>query len=297
MTPEAILSHEPRVLTEAQRGSYFERGYVMVESLISDDWLARLNRATEEYLERSRSLSEGGDMFDLAPGHCAERPKVRRLKWPDTDPLFWEYANDVIADVAADLVGPDVTFHHSKLNFKWPTDGESNSVDWHQDIPFYPHTNYNVLAIGTYLHDTTDEHGPLMVLPGSHNGPLYEHFDKSRNWTGHLRSDDAAGLNEAEAVTLSGPRGSITVHSARLVHASRPAQAAGMRPLLINSYAAADAYPYTTGAHRTENYRKLVRGEPARWAYHDARPCPIPPDWSQGYTSIYAAQAGESARR
>ena len=24
-----------------------------------------------------------------------------------------------MADVAADLVGPNVVFHHSKLNFKW----------------------------------------------------------------------------------------------------------------------------------------------------------------------------------
>jgi len=297
MTPEEILSHAPRVLSQAQRESYFEHGYVMVEGLISDDWLDRLNRTTEEYLERSRGLSESDFTFDLAPGHSSDRPKVRRLKGPDTDPVYWAFANDVIADVAADLVGPDVTFHHAKLNFKWPTDRESNSVDWHQDIPFYPHTNYNVLAIGTYLHDTTDEHGPLTVLPDSHNGPLYEHFDEARNWTGHLRADDAAGLNESKAVSLRGPKGSITVHSARLVHASRPAQAAGMRPLLINSYAAADAYPYTTGAHRTEHYRALVRGEAARWACHDARPCPIPPDWSQGYTSIYAAQAGEPAQR
>ena len=28
-------------------------------------------------------------------------------------------------------------------------------------------------------------------------------------------------------------------------------------------------------------------------AEHDPRRCQIPPDWSGGYTSIYAAQAGE----
>lgn len=293
MTPEEILSHPARVLSQAQRESYFERGYIMVESLIDEAWLERLTSTTQGYLERSRGVKASDDIYDLAPGHCAERPKVRRLKGPDVDPVYWEFANGVIADVAADLVGPDVTFHHAKLNFKWPTDADSNSVDWHQDIPFYPHTNYNVLAIGTYLEDTADEDGPLMVLPGSHDGPLYEHYDEARNWTGHLRADDAAGLDESVAVTCPGPRGSITVHNARLVHASRPASAKSMRPLLINSYAAADAYPYTTGAHRTPNYRKLVRGEPARWAFHDARPCPLPPDWTQGYTSIYAAQAGE----
>ena len=64
-----------------------------------------------------------------------------------------------------------------------------------------------------------------------------------------------------------------------------------MRPLLINSYASADAFPYTDGGAALKNYRKMVRGKPASWAHHDPRPCPIPPDWSKGYTSIYEAQS------
>jgi hypothetical protein len=36
-----------------------------------------------------------------------------------------------------------------------------------------------------------------------------------------------------------------------------------------------------------------VRGRPARWARHDPRPCLVPPDWSGGYTSIFALQQGE----
>lgn len=38
---------------------------------------------------------------------------------------------------------------------------------------------------------------------------------------------------------------------------------------------------------------KVVRGEHVIWAEHDPRPCQIPPNWSGGYSSIYAAQAGE----
>ena len=34
MTPEEILSHPARVLTQAQREHYFERGYIGVESLV-----------------------------------------------------------------------------------------------------------------------------------------------------------------------------------------------------------------------------------------------------------------------
>ena len=69
-------------------------------------------------------------------------------------------------DIVADLVGPDVKFHHSKLNFKWMRGGEE--VKWHYDISFWPHTNYSPLTIGTYLYDCGMEQGPLAVLPKSH---------------------------------------------------------------------------------------------------------------------------------
>ena len=290
MTPESILSNPPRVLSQKQREHYLQHGYLVVERLIPDAIIDRLNETTNAYLERSRSLTESEGMFDLADGHSSASPRLRRLVDPDLDPAYWEFTTGLIADVAADLVGPDVSFHHSKLNFKWKTDCESNAVGWHQDIAFYPHTNYNVLAIGTYLADTHDEDGPVMVIPGSHNGPLYELYDESRNWTGEIPAAAASTLDENSAVTLAGPRGSITVHHSRAVHGTRHSTSPVMRPLLINSFAAADAWPYTDGGVTSSNYRKIVRGKSATWADHDPRPCPIPPDWSQGYPSIYAQQ-------
>ena len=290
MTPEQILKHPAQVLSQAQREHYFEHGYVMVEGLLPDAVIDSLNELTDDYVDRSRSLTQSTGMFDLADGHTSESPKLRRLVHPDVDPAYWSFANGVIADVASDLVGPDVAFHHSKLNFKWKADAETNAVGWHQDIPFYPHTNYNVLAIGTYLSDTVEADGPLVVLPGSHNGPLYEHYDESRNWIGEIPPKEAQALNVSHAVAVPGPRGSITVHHSRAVHGSRPSSSPNTRPLLINAYAAADAYPYTDGGSTSHNYRTLVRGAPAPWADHDPRPCPIPPDWSQGYPSIYEQQ-------
>ena len=75
---------------------------------------------------------------------------------------------------------------------------------------------------------------------------------------------------------------------------SRPSQAANMRPLLVNAYTAADAFPYGVayGGHVSRRYCELVRGEPAKWSVHDPRPCPIPPDWSAGYPSLYDQQHG-----
>ena len=37
----------------------------------------------------------------------------------------------------------------------------------------------------------------------------------------------------------------------------------------------------------------IVRGRPAVRSHHDPRPCPMPPDWSGGYSSIFALQQQE----
>jgi ectoine hydroxylase len=293
VTPEQVLGHPARVLTDAQLQSYFQDGYMLAESLIPADIIDELNRTTDKYVEASRSLTESDENIDIGPGHSAEKPVVRRLKRPDAvDDVYWRFATGVIADVAADLLGPDVCFHHSKLNFKW-SDGH-DEVKWHQDIPFYPHTNYGVLAIGTYLSDVAMDDGPLGVIPGSHTGPIYEHFNERGVWTGALRDGDAERLQTGNASYMPGPKGSITVHHSRAVHGSRPTHRANGRPLLINAYSAADAFPYTTpkGTYTAHN-RAFVRGQAATWAHHDPEPCPVPPDWSAGYTSIYAQQAGE----
>ena len=75
--------------------------------------------------------------------------------------LIGNIVNGIIADVAADVVGPNVVFLHSKLKFKWFD--ESDKVKWHQDIHLFPNTNKNVLAIGCYLPDTHMNTGSLAV--------------------------------------------------------------------------------------------------------------------------------------
>ena len=294
MTPEQVLAHPPRVLTQEQRESYFERGYVTVERLIDEGTIARLNEVTAGFVGESRTVTVSDDDYDLADGHSSESPRIRRIKMPDRRHAeYWEFATGVIADVAADLVGPDVVFHHSKLNFKW--DAGADDVKWHQDIQFYPHTNYSPLTIGTYLADTGPEDGPLMVAAGSHDGPLFDQYDEAGNWIGCLSAEDAAGVDMDRVDYLTGPAGSITVHNCRTVHGSPPTARPSGRPLLLNAYASADAFPYTAHPQPTRNTGKVIRGNPARWAHHDPRPCLIPPDWSGGYDSIFAAQDDEGS--
>ena len=293
MTPEEVLSIAPKVLTQKQRESYFADGYLLLEKIVPDDWLERLRAVTDEMIDESRGITESDAIWDLEDAHSADDPRLRRLSSPnDKHPTYWAFASEtVLPDVVADLVGPDVKFHHSKLNFKWAKGGEE--VKWHQDISFWPHTNYSPCTLGTYIYDCGTEQGPLGVIRGSHEGPLYNQYNEAGEWVGCLSDGDAAALDMSNAVYLEGPAGSVTIHNCRTIHGSKPNLSDVPRPLLLNIYAAADAFPYTFNPLHSKYNQGVVRGEPARWAHHDPRPCLLPPDWSGGYSSIFALQQEE----
>jgi ectoine hydroxylase-related dioxygenase (phytanoyl-CoA dioxygenase family) len=212
----------------------------------------------------------------------------------EQDPVFWAYASEsIVPDIVADLVGPDVKFHHSKLNFKWAAGGEE--VKWHYDIGFWPHTNYSPLTVGTYLYDCGMEQGPLAVMPGSHDlEPLFSQYGPDGKWVGALGPADLAKLDLKRARYLTGPAGSLTIHTCRSLHASPKNLSDLGRPLLLNTFSSADAFPYTVNPIRSRFDQAIVRGRAARYAHHDPRPCPLPPDWSGGYSSIFALQQREA---
>ena len=292
MKPEDILAIPAQVLSQKQREFYFENGYLLLEKIVPDEWLDRLRQVTDEMVERSREVETSNSVWDVDDGHSRQAPRLRRLSSPnDHHRVYWEYASQFLADVIADLVGPDVKFHHSKLNFKWS--GGGDEVKWHQDISFWPHTNYSPCTAGTYLIDCGTEQGPLAVLPGSHDGPLYEQYNDKGEWTGCLRPHDAAKIDMDKAVYLDGPAGSVTIHNCRTLHYSKANFSDVPRPLLLNVYSAADAFPYTVNPLKSRYDQAIVRGKRALWADHDPRPCLMPPDWSGGYTSIFALQQEE----
>ena len=140
MKTNKILQTPPRLLTQSKREEYFEKGFVTLENIIPVEWITRLSICSDRLLEESRAVTESNDAFDLGPQHNDRTPHVRRLKaLVDRDPVYWEFTSkSILGDIAADLVGPDVKFHSSKLNYKWPGSGEV--VKWHQDIPAWPHT-------------------------------------------------------------------------------------------------------------------------------------------------------------
>ena len=290
MTPDRVLQHPPLVLEQKLRERYFEDGFLVVPAYIGAAWLGRLRAVVDAKIEESRALTGSDDQFDLAPDHTAAKPNIRRLrKAVDQHPELWTFAQDpAVVDLVADVLGPDVRFHSSKLNFKWSDGGDA--VRWHQDIQAWPHTNFGVLTFGIYLDDTGPEQGPLTALPGTHRGPIFEQFDGDGRWTGALTERDVATLRPETAVDLCGPAGTIVLLHCRVVHGSAVNDSPRMRPLLLNVYAAADALPMTPLPAPTSRTGLLVRGHEPTHVQLEQDPARLPPRWDQvGYRSIVAA--------
>ena len=163
------------MLTKKQINSYKKNGYLVVENVIPPETLKKLQQITDEFVEGARNITEHDETYDLADDHSKENPKLRRLKNPHL--IHKEYEaltkNDCILDLVSQLLGNNLRRDHTKLNFKAANGGEA--IEWHQDWAFYPHTNDDIVEVSIFLDDCKEENGPLMVVPGSHLGPLDDH--------------------------------------------------------------------------------------------------------------------------
>jgi len=287
MLEEQILENDVLVLSKKQREQYFEEGAVLLENFVREQWLKKLRKASEEIVERSREIEASNNCYILEGNHSREHPRLKRLSSPvDHHPTFWDFVKDDFCTmVAADVVGPDVKYHHSKLNFKVARGGMK--FDWHQDIQAWPHTDYSPVTLGIYIEDCGPEQGPITTIKGSHKGPLFSMYDENNNWVLRIPKTE---LDMTLAEEHIGSAGSLLLLNCRTVHGSAPNKSDKSRPFLLNVYSSANSMPYTSNPIPSQYQGTIVRGQEATWASHDPRPCQLPPDWSQGYAGPWSHQ-------
>jgi Protein involved in biosynthesis of mitomycin antibiotics/polyketide fumonisin len=272
---------------------YREHGYLVVPDVLDGVTLDSLRRELAAILDGAREVSAHTDVYDLEPGHRPDAPRVRRVKTPHKffDGFKRLYRHPKLVAILEALLGPAVRLHGSKINLKAPHYG--SPVEWHQDWAFYPHTNDDLLAVGVMLDDAISDNGPLLVVPGSHRGPTFDHH-AGGYFCGAV--DPASVKDEiARAVPLTGRAGSMSFHHVRLLHGSAQNVSHLPRALLLYEYAAADAWPLMGVKDLAEFDARLVAGEPGLEPRIVPAPVrmPLPPALHQG--SIYENQT--AARR
>ena len=283
------------ILTQAQIDEYDEVGAIVVRDILSPVEVAGLRRVTDEFVERARAHTTHTDIFDLEDTHSPTQPRVRRIKSPHLhDPAYGALMRHPrILAVLRDLWGPDIRFDTAKLNLK--SAGFGAAVEWHQDWAFYPHTNDDLAAVGIMMDDMERANGPLMIIPGSHKGPVHDHHFDGK-FCGAI--DPTVGdVDYSTAIDLVGPAGSITVHHVRAIHGSAVNTSNKDRRLLLFQFRAADAWPIVNTVQDLAAFDAMMACGAAsitpRLAAVPVR-MPLPPADKQG--SIYENQKGLANR-
>jgi len=286
------------VLSEEQCRFYEDNGYLVLEERVPAAVLQGLRDEIARFVEEARGLRESNERIDLEDSHKPEAPRVRRIKLPHRlSSVFADLMrSDWILAPVRDLIGPDLRLHTSKLNMK--SAGYGAAVEWHQDWAFYPHTNDDILAVGVIIDDMGEENGPLMVFPGSHKGEVYDHhvdgvFAGAMNLA-------ACGLDDKDAVKLTGPAGSISLHHVRTLHGSAPNLSQRDRRLMLYEITAADAFPISGNMSTFDGLEeydsRLLCGEPSLTPRLRAAPVRLPQPQPATQGSIYEIQKTLKAR-
>ena len=283
------------MLSDAQRAAYDRDGFVVVPDVFSAAEIEELRRVTDEFVRNAARVSANDDIYDLEDTHTPVEPRVRRLKAPHSiHPAYFRASrNDKVVAILRDLWG-SVRFDTGKLNMK--SAGYGAPVEWHQDWAFYPHTNDDLAAVGIMLDDLTEANGPMLVLPGSHKGPVFDHHGPNGHFCGAM-DPERCDIDLSKALPCLGKAGSITVHHVRAVHGSATNFSGQERRFLLFQYRAADAWPLLGFKDGIEKFDELLlAGEPSlapRLAPVPVR-LPLPPAEHQG--SIYENQRASGRR-
>ncbi|NKB77762.1 MAG: phytanoyl-CoA dioxygenase family protein [Gammaproteobacteria bacterium] len=254
------------MLTNDQISSFHENGFLIVENAVTRNQLKKLSTEFESWVETSRGESapfgvtlDHRPRFDLEPGHSAEKPALRRVSSPVEISLAYQdvMSNSVMLDAVAELIGPNVKFHHSKINSKLP--GAKTAVKFHQDFLFTPHSNDSLITALLFIDDVTMDNGPLEVVPGSHKGPLHQLWHDGV-FTGAV-SDDALASIQQQIISCTGPAGAVCLMHTRLLHGSAPNRSDQSRTLFICVYSSADSQPLSPNPVPNEFDQHIVRGK------------------------------------
>jgi phytanoyl-CoA hydroxylase len=283
------------MLSETQIAAYRRDGFVVVPDVLSPAEVAELRAVTDEFVRSSAKIAANDEIYDLEDSHSAAEPRVRRIKAPHAHHEAYKRASrhPGIVSLLEQLWG-SVRYDTGKLNLK--SAGYGAPIEWHQDWAFYPHTNDDLAAVGIMLDDFTMENGPMMVVPGSHKGPVFDHHGPDGRFCGAMDPNDP-GLDYAKAVPCLGKAGSITIHHVRLVHGSATNFSGQERRFLLFQYRATDAWPLLGLKEGIDKFNEqLLIGEPTLAPRLSDVPVrmPLPPAEHQG--SIYENQRSTGRR-
>ena len=165
---------KPTGLTAEQKQFYAENGYILVKGVFTKEEAAAFRAEAHGLANRLQKIKNIDATWASVKNEDAAKKTVI---YHCHDVQFYAASftrmvyDSRLTTLMADLIGPNVQLHHTKMFIKPPEKG--SPFPMHQDYPYFPHQNHTMSAAIIHFDDAPLEKGCLRVVPGSHKlGPL-----------------------------------------------------------------------------------------------------------------------------
>ena len=126
-----------------------------------------------------------------------------------------------VLDTVSSIIGPDILLWDSTFIIKEPGDGRK--VSWHQDLTYWGLDPDDVVSVWLALSQATIESGCMVMIPGSHKGPIAAHHDSRASDNILSRGQTIAEpIDESRARHVVLAPGELSLHHGRVWHSSSP---------------------------------------------------------------------------
>lgn len=209
----------PIALSAEQLGGYEEQGFLIVRGLLNTAEVGVIKSIHAREVEASMHTAAAAgwtpksDDWDFGPGGV---PAVRKVSAPfDRFPEFRAiFAGRAVLDIVADLIGPDIYLHSSKLMCKPARAGRRKP--WHQDLAYWEDIDWQQVTLWCAADPARRENGCLQLIPGSHRRGLIRH-EQIDDW--QIRED---GIDEESVFYAEMEPGDVMFLDVLTLHSSGP---------------------------------------------------------------------------
>lgn len=227
---EEILSRQPRVvfqpqLDEALIAAFWERGFISIPQITSDDEIAWL-RQVYDWLFAVEGKALRAVHFDLVRPYDSEgedrlpqilAPEKRLPQLKET--AFWRNGQML----ASRLLGVEAQLVQGWGHMIRKPALIGEPLPWHQDEAYWePSFEYRAVGCWMALDDAYVQNGCMSFIPGSHRSEILLHRHVNDDPNVHALVAEPNPEDVARAVPVPVQTGGAVFHHSRALHSSGP---------------------------------------------------------------------------
>jgi len=243
-----------QAITAEEREKFERDGYFVRKGLVKPELLAQIRTETEGLHERMHATPDPRASIAWEKVKEGRPARIKQLMHseavcPGLNTLL--HSNELL-DVIEALIGPDISFFHSKLLMKAALDG--TVTPWHQDFAYWKRGENRPVQVNAMLGIDVQNraNGAIQFVPGTHKAGLSPH-ENSGNKYGSFGIHLPGYFHERpDAVLCEMDPGDIVFFGSLVIHGSDGNKADYDRR--------ANTMAFTTTGDDPAHSRKIMRG-------------------------------------